>query len=66
MTDSGEVTQLLDRWQSGETEAQKRLVLLVYDELRQLVRGYMGRQPAKVWRKTLAERRSAAGDGDAD
>ena len=44
MADSGEVTQLLGRWQSGESQAQEQLIGLVYDELRQLARGYMGHE----------------------
>ncbi len=44
MTSSGEVTQLLHRWQGGEGEAQEELIRLVYGELRQLARRYMERE----------------------
>lgn len=44
MTDSGEVTRLLRRWQAGDGEAREEMIRLVYDELRQLARHYMDRE----------------------
>lgn len=37
----GDVTQLLDRWCGGDTEAFNALVPLVYDELRKLANHYL-------------------------
>ena len=45
MTSSGEVTQLLRRWQVGESEAREELIALVYGELRQLAADQEG-EPA--------------------
>ena len=38
------ITQLLIAWSDGEREALERLVPLVYDDLRRLAAGYMGRE----------------------
>jgi RNA polymerase sigma factor (TIGR02999 family) len=43
--DSG-ITQLLIAWSGGHREALDQLVPLVYDDLRRLAAGYMGREPA--------------------
>jgi RNA polymerase sigma factor (TIGR02999 family) len=41
MPEHGEVTQLLQRWQSGEASALDRLVPYVYNELHRIARRYM-------------------------
>ena len=41
---SGEITQLLSRVRAGDRDAEARLMLLVYDELRRLTAHYL-RQP---------------------
>jgi RNA polymerase sigma-70 factor, ECF subfamily len=38
------VTQLLERWSGGDRTALDQLMPLVYDELRRLARGYLGRE----------------------
>ena len=38
------ITQLLIAWSDGEREALEQLVPLVYDDLRRLAAGYMGRE----------------------
>jgi hypothetical protein len=38
-----EITQLLIAWNQGDQDARDELMLLVYDELRRLARGYMRR-----------------------
>ncbi len=43
---SGEITQLLLRWNNGEAEALEQLTPLVYDELRRLARHYWRRHGA--------------------
>jgi len=44
-TDSSEsITQLLERWSSGDTKALDRLMPLVYDELRRLAASYLRRE----------------------
>ncbi len=44
--DPGEITRLLDRWQSGDKAALESLMTLVYDELRRLSRHYLRRERA--------------------
>ena len=44
MTDTGEVTKLLELWRGGEEGAFDRLLPLVYDELRQVAAAYMRRE----------------------
>jgi RNA polymerase sigma-70 factor (ECF subfamily) len=39
------ITQLLTDWSAGDQEALKRLMPLVYDELRRLAKAYFQRQP---------------------
>ncbi len=39
-----DVTQLLVAWREGKAEALDALMPLVYDELRRLARGYLGRE----------------------
>ena len=39
-----EVSQLLHAWSNGDQTARDKLMPLVYDELRQMARGYMERQ----------------------
>ena len=41
---SGDITRLLQDWQSGDAEALERLTPLVYGELRRMARRHMGRQ----------------------
>ncbi len=41
---SHEVTQLLIEWSNGDQAALDKLMPLVYDELRRIVRGYLARQ----------------------
>lgn len=44
-TDPSEsITQLLERWSSGDTKALDRLMPLVYDELRRLAASYLRRE----------------------
>ena len=43
--EQSEITQLLVAWSDGEREALQQLVPLVYDDLRRLAAGYMGREP---------------------
>ncbi|HXD30204.1 MAG TPA: ECF-type sigma factor [Pyrinomonadaceae bacterium] len=38
---TGEITELLERWSSGDDEALNRLTPLVYDELRRLAAGFL-------------------------
>ncbi len=40
----GEVTVLLSRWRSGDSEAAEALMPLVYDELRAIARSYMSQE----------------------
>ena len=44
MSDSASVTQLLLEWTGGDRAALDRLMPLVYDELRRLAGGYLGRE----------------------
>jgi len=41
-----DVTQLLQNWQEGDSDAPARLIPLVYDELRRLARNYLQRERA--------------------
>jgi len=41
---SGEITRLLHAWKGGDGEAQERLWLILYDELKSLARGVLRRQ----------------------
>jgi RNA polymerase sigma factor (TIGR02999 family) len=41
---SGEISQLLIGWNSGDQAARDRLLPLVYDELRRMAKRHMGRQ----------------------
>lgn len=43
-SDQTGITQLLIAWSDGEREALEQLVPLVYDDLRRLAAGYMGRE----------------------
>jgi RNA polymerase sigma-70 factor, ECF subfamily len=43
-SDQAGITQLLIAWSDGEREALQQLVPLVYDDLRRLAAGYMGRE----------------------
>lgn len=43
-SDQAGITQLLIAWSDGEREALDQLVPLVYDDLRRLAAGYMGRE----------------------
>jgi RNA polymerase sigma-70 factor, ECF subfamily len=45
-TDSHQITLLLIDWSSGDEFALEQLMPLVYEELRQMARGYMRRQAA--------------------
>jgi RNA polymerase sigma factor (TIGR02999 family) len=40
----GEVTQLLKRWRTGDTEALEHLLPLVYSQLHAIAKGYMRRE----------------------
>lgn len=40
----GEVTQLLERWREGQSEALDELLPLVYEELRRLAAHYLGKE----------------------
>jgi len=42
MSDSNEVTQLLQSWQEGDQESLEALLPLVYGELRRIAQKYMG------------------------
>jgi len=44
ISSSSQVTQLLARWSSGDSNARQALILLVYDELRRLARAFLARQ----------------------
>jgi RNA polymerase sigma factor (TIGR02999 family) len=44
MSSNEDVTQLLVDWRNGDPEALDRLLPVVYDELRRLARGYLGRE----------------------
>ena len=44
MTAHPDVTRLLVEWRDGNAEALDALMPLVYDELRRLARGYLGRE----------------------
>ncbi len=44
--DSEEITLLLIDWSKGDENALEQLMPLVYDELRQMARRYMNKQPA--------------------
>jgi RNA polymerase sigma-70 factor (ECF subfamily) len=44
--DSHQITLLLIDWSEGDENALERLMPLVYDELRQMARNYMRRQPS--------------------
>ncbi len=44
--EQSEITQLLVAWSDGRQDALHRLVPLVYDDLRRVAAGYMGREPA--------------------
>jgi len=46
MTSDGQVTEWLARWRAGDREALEQLVPLVYDELRQVARRQLQREPA--------------------
>ena len=41
---AGEITLLLQRWRSGETEAGEHLTPLVYDQLRKIAESYLRRE----------------------
>ena len=41
-----DVTQLLEAWSDGDSQALDRLMPLVYDELRRLAKRYMSSQPS--------------------
>lgn len=45
-TDSHQITQLLIDWSKGNEFALEQLIPLVYDELRQMAKRYMRRQPS--------------------
>ena len=44
MSSRGNVTDLLVAWSGGDQSALKKLMPLVYEELRQQARGYLGRE----------------------
>src|SRR3954470_23171670 len=46
--DPGEITVLLSQLRNGSPEAASRLMSFVYDELRRLPAGYIGREPPGV------------------
>ncbi len=45
VSQSGQITQLLDRWNSGDASAREELIPLVYQELRQVARRSLAGQP---------------------
>jgi RNA polymerase sigma factor (TIGR02999 family) len=51
---SQSVSQLLQRWSDGDSEALDQLTPLVYAELRRMARRYMGQQPAGHTLQTTA------------
>ncbi|MEM1206933.1 MAG: ECF-type sigma factor [Acidobacteriota bacterium] len=50
----GDVTELLQRWRSGDDDALERLTPLVYDELHQLAHAYMRREHSADLLQTTA------------
>lgn len=54
MNNSGEITQLLIAWKSGEAEAVEKLLPLVETELRRLARSYMRREKKNHTLQTTA------------
>lgn len=44
LDDQGQVTQLLDAWREGDTDARDRVIALVYDQVRQLAARHLRRQ----------------------
>lgn len=44
----GEITQLLNRWSGGDSQAQERLFSLVYPELYRLARSLLRREPEAI------------------
>jgi RNA polymerase sigma-70 factor, ECF subfamily len=53
-TSSQSVSQLLQRWSDGDSEALDQLMPLVYGELRRMARRYMHQQPAGHTLQTTA------------
>lgn len=53
-TSSQSVSQLLQRWSAGDSEALDQLMPLVYDELRRMARRYMNQQPVGHTLQTTA------------
>src|ERR1700722_13859275 len=50
---SGDLTLLLQDLRAGDTEAQERLLQLVYNELRRMAAGFLLREPpAHSWQTT--------------
>lgn len=50
----GDITRLLKAWTNGDSDAQERLIPLVYQELRQLARRYRNRSAAGDTLQTTA------------
>jgi RNA polymerase sigma factor (TIGR02999 family) len=49
---SSDLTTIFHDLRAGDTEAQARLVQLVYDELRQMAAGFLRREPPQSWQAT--------------